>query len=47
LTLWNYTLALARRRRPLIAFVAIKLRRARVLDGPSIDRIVRRAQWLG
>jgi hypothetical protein len=38
--LWSYTINLLRPYRSLITRVAIKLRRARVLDGAEIDRIV-------
>jgi hypothetical protein len=40
---WNYTLGLVCRHRSLITRVAIKLRRAGMLDGPDLDRLV----WRG
>jgi hypothetical protein len=43
--LWSYTLDVLRPQRPLLTFLAIKLKRARVLDGAAIDAIVSRHRW--
>jgi hypothetical protein len=43
--LWTYTTNLLQRQAPLLTFLAHKLKRARVLDGGEIDRIVALHRW--
>jgi hypothetical protein len=45
--LWDLALGMVRQQRPVIARLAVKLRRAGMLDVRTIDGMVRRWQWRG